>query len=104
MNPAVKSKNESPSILVLSEIYYPDWKVEVDGRPAEMLRANYVLRAVALPAGEHDVVFSYDTSLLKKGAVISGTVLGAFTLLLILSLVMSMRGRKNGSARLRTDV
>lgn len=100
----VTAKSNTPSILVLSEIYYPDWQVEVDGEPAELLRANHIIRAVALPAGEHEVVFSYDTSLLKKGAVVSATVLGLVTLIIIVSLVLSMRGRKGGNASSRTDV
>ena len=57
----IKTVSRSPTILVLSEVYYPDWKVEVDGRPAEMLRADFILRGVALEGGEHEVVFRYDT-------------------------------------------
>jgi hypothetical protein len=94
----VEVNNNSPSILILSEVYYPDWKVKVDGQPAELLRANYILRAVALPAGEHEVVFEYDTSLLKKGVTVSATVLGLSMLVLVVSVLLSMRGWKRGSA------
>lgn len=87
------ARNETPAILVLSEVYYPDWKVHVDGAPAEMLRANYILRAVALPAGEHKVVFKYDASLLKRGLVVSATVLGGAILLLVGALVFGRKGR-----------
>jgi NADH:ubiquinone oxidoreductase subunit 6 (subunit J) len=100
----VKTKADSPSILVLSEVYYPDWRVEVDGKPAELLRANFILRAVALEGGEHDVVFRYDTSLLKKGAYISGTSLGVFVLVLIVGLVFTLRGRRVGSTDRHPDV
>jgi hypothetical protein len=41
--------------LVLSEVYYPGWQATVDGKRTEVLRANYVFRAVALPPGEHIV-------------------------------------------------
>lgn len=98
------AENDYPSILVLSEVYYPDWKVEVDGQPAELLRANHILRAVALPAGEHSVVFRYDTSLLKKGVVVSASVFGAATLVLVLSLVFTMKGRKSGITHRGADV
>jgi hypothetical protein len=71
---------DRPGILVVSEVYYKDWRALVDGRPAEMLSANHVLRAVALPAGTHDVVFRYDASLVRKGATVSITTF-ALTLL-----------------------
>ena len=41
--------------LVLSDVYYPGWRAEVDGAPAEVLRADYVFRAVLLSPGEHTV-------------------------------------------------
>lgn len=47
-------------VAVLSEIYYPKgWTATIDGRPAEYFRADYVLRAIRVPAGEHTVVFSF---------------------------------------------
>jgi hypothetical protein len=93
-----------PSILVLSEVYYPDWQVEVDGQPAEMLRADFILRGVALEGGEHEVVFRYDTTLIKKSAYASATTLGVVTLILIAGLVFASRGRKGGSTRSRSDI
>jgi len=47
------------AFLVLNELWYPGWEVEVDGRPTELLRANLLFRAVALPPGRHDVVFRF---------------------------------------------
>lgn len=45
-----------PALAVFSEIYYPHgWQVTVDGKPAKLLRADYVLRALYLPAGRHTV-------------------------------------------------
>jgi hypothetical protein len=100
----IRTSATTPSILVLSEVYYPDWSVEVDGNAAEMLRANHVLRAVALDGGDHEVVFRYDTSLLKKSAYISATTLGVVTLVLVLGLILTLRGRRLGSTDRRTDV
>lgn len=49
----------SGGLVVLSDAAFPGWHATVDGRPAEVLRANVLLRAVALPAGEHRVRFTY---------------------------------------------
>jgi hypothetical protein len=83
---------DRPGIVVLSEVYYPDWKAAVDGAPAEVLRANHVLRALALPAGRHHVVFTYDASLVRKSATISITTF-VLTLLALLGAVVARRRR-----------
>ncbi len=61
----------APTYLVLTDSYHPDWKVEVDGNPARLLRANQIFRAVALPAGAHRVVFRYRPASLHWGAAVS---------------------------------
>jgi hypothetical protein len=83
----------SPALLVLSEVYYPDWKAQVDGKPAEALQANHIMRAVAMAAGEHEVVFQYDTSRIKRGLLISATSLGAMLVALAAGIVLSARRR-----------
>ncbi|MDX2171201.1 MAG: YfhO family protein [Deltaproteobacteria bacterium] len=55
----VATRSAAPAFLVLSEIDYPGWQVTVDGAPAALVRANAMLRGVALPAGAHRVVFVY---------------------------------------------
>ena len=62
-------------LLVFSEVYYPGWRAEVDGRPAPLARADYVLRAVCVPAGAHRVVLAYDPPLPKVGLAITGLTL-----------------------------
>jgi hypothetical protein len=89
----VDAKLPSPAILVLSEVYYPKWKVTVDGAEAEMLKADYVLRGVALPAGDHEVVFRYDSSTLKRGLLISLLTLGAAVAVLTASSAAAIRGK-----------
>lgn len=50
------SENSGEGLAVFSEIYYPEgWQVTIDGEPAELIRANYVLRALRIPAGSHTI-------------------------------------------------
>jgi hypothetical protein len=51
-----------PSVLLLNDKYEPDWRVTVDGQPAQLLRCNFFMRGVALPPGAHEVIFSYHLS------------------------------------------
>jgi hypothetical protein len=62
-------------LLVLSEVDYPGWRATVDGGPAQLLRADYVLRALCVPAGEHRVELVYDPPLLKIGLGVTGLAL-----------------------------
>jgi hypothetical protein len=57
--------------FVLRDLYWPGWCAEVDGRPAPVLAADGVFRAVALPPGDHTVVFRYAPSSLRWGLVLT---------------------------------
>jgi uncharacterized membrane protein YfhO len=71
-------------MAVFSEIYYPvGWKVTIDGKPAEHFRANYVLRAMVIPGGEHTIVFSFEPSSYYTGEKISFASSLIFVLLLL---------------------
>lgn len=54
-----EAESKKGGVLVFSEIYYPGWTVTVDGKPAELGRVNYVLRALKLPAGKHQIVMEF---------------------------------------------
>ncbi|MBU1675717.1 YfhO family protein, partial [bacterium] len=73
----------SSAILVLADMWMPGWTVTVDDKPARLLRADHVLRAVALAAGEHTVNFAYGDPALKQGLTVA-----AAGFLLILSLLV----------------
>ena len=68
---AVHAEVSKPSILVLSQTYYPGWKALVDGKDAEVFDADLLLTGVALPAGAHDVRFVFDPLSFKIGALLS---------------------------------
>lgn len=55
-----KSSSATDKIAVFSEIYYPDgWTVTIDGKPAEYFRADYILRAMVIPAGQHTIEWQF---------------------------------------------
>ncbi|MEH0008129.1 MAG: YfhO family protein [Flavobacteriales bacterium] len=62
----------TPQFAVLSEIYYPaGWKATIDGSGVPYLAANYVLRALWVPAGTHTLVFQFDPPIVRTGKAIS---------------------------------
>ncbi len=52
-------ESKRPALAVFSEIYYPGWKATVDGRSADIIRTDYVLRAMLLPAGHHKIEMTF---------------------------------------------
>ena len=83
-----------PGILVMSEVYYPEWKALVDGRPADIYPVDYVLRGITLPAGSHDVEVYFDRSRVRRGMLIS-----LLTLVITVGLIFTLRARRPRSAR-----
>jgi hypothetical protein len=65
----------SPGLLVLTDLFYPGWIAEEEGRRLEILRADGFFRAVALPAGTHRVTFRYRPLSVLVGAGISAAAL-----------------------------
>jgi hypothetical protein len=68
---ALEVEAAADGLLVLSEVAYPGWRVSVDGVRVPIVRANYTLRAVCVPAGMHRVTFSFQPGSLTAGALIS---------------------------------
>lgn len=89
----VEAATPEPATLVLRDSYDPSWTAEVDGVPAEIVRANAVYRAVALPAGRHVIRFSYRPRDLRTGLIIS-----AMTALTLLAVAVRSRSRRDRAA------
>jgi membrane protein YfhO len=67
----INARLNEPGILVLTDAFYPGWKVYVDKHPQRILRANYLFRGVELTPGNHIVEFVYDPASFKIGLLIS---------------------------------
>jgi hypothetical protein len=85
----LKTQLEQPGFMVLSEPYYPGWRVYVDGQERKIYLADYFLRAVFLEKGEHQVEFLYLPASYKVGAWL--TLMGLS--LVVTTLVVYFRSR-----------
>ncbi len=68
----IKTENNGDALLFLSDAFYPGWQAYLDGRQEKIYRANYAFRAVLVPAGEHQIIFSYEPDSFKWGTIVSG--------------------------------
>lgn len=67
-----ESQSATSQTAVFSEIYYPyGWKLTIDGQPQTHFRVNYLLRAANIPAGTHQIVFTFQPDSVRKGNCIS---------------------------------
>jgi len=87
------STSGAAGLAVFSEIYYPEgWVAKIDGQEVPILRANYVLRALEIPAGQHEITFSFEPAIYSVG---NKVMLGSsFILLFVVVLVFGYQVRK----------
>ena len=89
----ISAVTSGDGMLVISDAYYPGWYAYMDGEEVPIFRANYVMRAVSLPEGHHDIEFRY-----KPLSVIWGVAISFTTLILmgIISIVSLLRKNDRG--------
>ena len=81
-----RSRLHSEQAVIFSEIYYPKgWKLTVDGQPAEIFRADWILRGAFIPAGEHEIVMRFEPQSYETGAAVSRASSIALYILLLLA-------------------
>jgi hypothetical protein len=101
----VEARINETCFLVLSELYYPDWKVEIDGEPGKIYRTNFLFRGVPLTPGEHNIRFVYDSHSLRTGMYLSASASVVIVLSLLPAVVRRFRrGRRRESARDNSDL
>ncbi len=97
---ALTFEAETPEerLAVFSDIYYPGWRCTIDDKEVDLLRANYVLRAVVIPAGKHTVSFRFDPQSLHTTEALANTgliLLAVLALALIAWAIFKQRKAKN---------
>ena len=87
------------SMLVLSDTFFPGWKVFIDGKEGKIFRANYSFRAVPISAGKHMVEFVYNPLSFKLGITITSLgVLGCFIIFLARRRKQNLTVKSNGDS------
>jgi hypothetical protein len=82
-----ESESSENGIAVFSEVYYKTWRAFIDGEEVPVLRANYILRAVEIPAGKHTIEFRCKDELLQKSQVVSVAASSLIALIILLLLI-----------------
>ncbi|MDR1523755.1 MAG: hypothetical protein LBS79_00670 [Tannerella sp.] len=100
-----ESSNTVPRLAVFSEVFYKTWRAYIDGVEAPLVRVNYILRGLAVPAGEHKIEFKCMDDIYLKSAkisLISSIVVGIIILCLFGFAVWTAvkTGLNTGSGRL----
>ncbi len=87
-----QSSTNSDAFAVFSEIYYPKgWVATIDGEEVDILRSNYVLRGLEIPAGDHEIVFEFKPRAYLVGSKINVAVACSFVAIFLIFLFMDYR-------------
>ncbi|MEP6712406.1 MAG: YfhO family protein [Ferruginibacter sp.] len=89
-----ESSSTTSNVAVFSEIYYKEWNAYIDGKKAPYFKANYVLRAMLVPAGKHTIAFKFEPTLFYTSKTISNVFTWLLMLLLVMCIVAEVRKNK----------
>lgn len=89
-----ESSSPKDGVVVFSEIYYPGWQATIDGTPVDIARADYILRAINVPAGKHTIEMWFDPQSLHTTETIAYVAL----VLLLLGVVAAVWNSRRKSA------
>jgi hypothetical protein len=91
-----RSESKTPQLAVFSEIYYPKgWKMFIDEKEVPYIKANYLLRAVYVPAGVHTVRMVFEPAVIQTGKMVSMASFGLFLLLAAFGLWWIFKPKKS---------
>jgi uncharacterized membrane protein YfhO len=88
-------ESEKGGVLVFSDIYYPGWTATVSGEDVPVARANYILRAIHVPAGKHELVMAFDPQTVHTTETIAYGSLALLGLIIVVKIItIILRKRK----------
>jgi len=89
-----QSSSAKDGVVVFSEIYYPGWQAFIDGKEVEHGRADYILRIMNVPAGNHKIEFTFNPKSLKITETIAYSALGLMVLGVLVGGFIQFRRKK----------
>ena len=98
-----ESNSTSNNVAVFSEIYYKDWKAYLDGKEVPFFKANYVLRAMVIPAGKHVVEFKFEPSIFFTSKKISAVAGWLLFVLLVATLFFEWKRMNKNDKEIKTS-
>lgn len=94
-----RSNSNTNQLAIFSEIFYDrGWTATIDGKEAPIVKANYVLRGLAIPAGNHEIVFEFKPASYYNSAKIAVITSAPIWILLILAAFFSLRKKREEKA------
>lgn len=92
-------QTQKGGVAVLSEVFYPGWSCTVDGKPTEVARADYILRAIKVGPGTHKVVMTYKPDSITTTEAVAYTCIALVLIAFLGAIVcLFLKRRKNGDA------
>lgn len=90
-----KTNTTTSRVAVFSEVYFPwGWEATIDGNPAEIARVNYVLRAMVIPAGSHEIAMTFDPQSVHTTVSVATVSVIVIYLLVVAAIAYSLTRRK----------
>lgn len=86
-----ESQSSANGLAVFSEIYYPGWMATIDGEPVDVLRVNYILRGLEIPAGNHTIEFTFSPKAYTVGNKITSVASWLIIVIVIASIYWEVR-------------
>jgi hypothetical protein len=87
----IRTENAADGLLLLADAHYPGWQASIDGEPVPIETADVLFKAVFVPSGEHEVVFTFKSVGYENGRYVS---LAGLTLLFVLALGLLWRAKR----------
>lgn len=90
-----RADSRTGGIIVFSEIYYPGWEATVDGKSVAVGRVNYVLRAINVGPGSHEIVLSFNPKSIKTTETIAFMAIAILLISIVVAIIFQVKRKKD---------